>query len=99
MTLQQKNKIINMRLDGCSYTAISCALGIPVPTLKAFCQRHRETIQQHRCKNCGRPLTQPKGKRKKYFCSDRCRTTWWNRHPDEINRKAWYHLRCQACRI
>ena len=97
MTIGQKNKIINLRLDGCSYSTISQLLEIPVPTIKAFCQRHREEIQQRRCRTCGTPLKQPKGKRKKYFCSDRCRTTWWNTHPEAINRKAWYHLQCQIC--
>lgn len=31
------------------------------------------------------------------FCSDNCRTAWWNAHPEKVNRRAVYHFTCAHC--
>ena len=31
------------------------------------------------------------------FCSDACRTAWWNSHPDCVDRKAVYAYTCAHC--
>ncbi len=31
------------------------------------------------------------------FCSDKCRMAWWKAHPDQLNRKAIYHMVCAHC--
>ena len=38
----------------------------------------------------------PKRKKKK-FCSDACRMSWWNKNLDKVNRKAVYEFICPHC--
>ena len=33
--------------------------------------------ESYKCKYCGNPLVQTKGKKKKEFCSDKCRKQYW----------------------
>jgi endogenous inhibitor of DNA gyrase (YacG/DUF329 family) len=40
------------------------------------------------CKQCGIEIRLIKGKKKKQFCSDRCRWDWWNNHIKETKHKA-----------
>ena len=49
------------------------------------------------CKRCGTTITSIKGKKRKQFCSDRCRWDWWNSHIKEVNKKAFYTLTCKYC--
>ena len=49
------------------------------------------------CKNFGQPNEQRPGMKPRKFCSDKCRTTWWNSHLDQVSRKSVYHLECAAC--
>ena len=49
------------------------------------------------CKNCGQPIEPRPGLKPRKFCSDKCRTTWWNSHLDQVSRKSVYHLKCAAC--
>jgi len=106
MTQQQKETITKMRRDGFSYSRISMALGISENTVKSFCRRnnlgsaHTEPLVQKEgiiCRQCGTSLTQTAGVRQKRFCSDKCRMTWWNDHPEAVNRKAIYTFTCPIC--
>ena len=47
--------------------------------------------------NTVRLILQVKGRKAKYFCSDKCRNAWWNAHPEKVQRKAYYHLTCEYC--
>lgn len=49
------------------------------------------------CRNCGKQLTQTPGRKPVKFCSDTCRTHWWNSHLDKVNRKAFYSFTCAHC--
>ena len=40
------------------------------------------------CPQCGALLTQTTGRKRVKFCSDNCRTAWWNAHPEKVNRTA-----------
>lgn len=40
------------------------------------------------CKQCGIEIKSIKGKKKKQFCSDRCRWDWWNNHIKETKLKS-----------
>lgn len=40
------------------------------------------------CLNCGIEIRSIKGKKKKRFCSDRCRWDWWNNHIKEEKLKS-----------
>ncbi len=101
MTDLQKDQIRFMRLQGIGYVKIGQALGISNNTVRSFCRRNgldgelgKNTV---RCQQCGKPIKiTPKQKPRK-FCSDRCRTIWWNNHLDSVERKAVYHFTCAAC--
>jgi DNA-binding CsgD family transcriptional regulator/endogenous inhibitor of DNA gyrase (YacG/DUF329 family) len=106
MTQQQKETIIKMRRDGCSYSRIAADLSISENTVKSFCRRNnlggayagrgvkKEVIL---CRQCGTPIAQTIGIKQKLFCSDKCRLAWWNDHPEAVNRKAIYTFVCPTC--
>lgn len=97
MRLQDKIAINNMRLEGHSPSVIAAKLGLSASTVRSHIHRHPTIPGAKACKNCGRPLMQPKGRREKKFCSDSCRMAWWNSHQEDISRKAYYNLVCQHC--
>ena len=85
----------NMRLQGKSAGAIAAALGLSVNTVKSYLRRHPDMGCTHFCPQCGKPVMQAEGRKEKKFCSDQCRSRWWNSHPSEINKKAYYRLEQQ----
>jgi len=62
-------------------------------------RRRAEYIERalYLCPQCGALLTQTPGRKRVKFCSDNCRTAWWNAHPEKVNRKAVYHFTCAHC--
>lgn len=94
----QKEAILTMRQQGCSYPAIAERLILSPNTVKSICRRNgvrvlpTEKSAPDICKNCGAPLQQNTG-RKKTFCSDKCRYAWWN----QSRRKEPYQLTCFYC--
>ena len=97
MKLQDQIAINNMRLEGHSPSMIAAKLGLSPSTVRSHIHRHRHIPGTKSCKHCGQPLVQPKGRREKKFCSDRCRMAWWNSHKEEVNKQAFYKLTCQQC--
>lgn len=110
MTNEQRIKITDMRRWGCGYTAIAHAVGLSKDSVKAFCRGHglagvKAEISSPEaliskdscCMNCGAPLTQVTGAKRKKFCGPNCRQAWWNAHPEAINRKAIYPYVCPSC--
>ena len=97
MRLQDKITINNMRLEGHAPSVIAAALGLPPGTVRSYIHRHPIIPGTKSCKQCGKPLVQPKGRREKKFCSDSCRMDWWNSHQEDVVRKAYYTLYCQHC--
>lgn len=100
MTDQQKQAIRDMRFQNMSYAAIANTLMLSVNTVKSFCRRENISTSyisenQGRCKNCGGVLQHYPGAKRRIFCGDKCRYTWWNRQRKHINRK--YHLTCYGC--
>jgi len=113
MTYEQREANTRLRLGGYGYNRISQHLGINESTVKAFCRRHglkkedlvlpsvmEESIGKLPtcyCKNCGTKIIQQPGHKKKKFCSNHCRNTWWNAHLEEVNRRAVYDFICPTC--
>ena len=104
MTDKQKQAIRNMRRLGLSYSAIAESVGLPPNTVKSFCHRDKANASEHPsvtkesvCKYCGSPLTHRPGKKKKCFCSDKCRSDWWNRNRRWMRRKNAERLLCHHC--
>lgn len=95
---KQEIKAINeMRLRGKSPSEIALALGISVNTIRTHIRRHPEINGGKSCKNCGKPILQPLGRKEKLFCSDRCRMEWWNSHREQVRKKAYYTIVCSHC--
>ena len=40
------------------------------------------------CIRCGTEIKSIKGKKKKRFCSDRCRWDWWNNHIKQMKQES-----------
>lgn len=108
MTKEQKKQIIELRQTGYGYATIASSLGLTKNQVSAFCRRNQLTgtkasvhTEDHPapncCRNCGKQLTQTPGRKPVKFCSDTCRTHWWNSHLDKVNRKAFYSFTCAHC--
>lgn len=108
MTNEQKQQIIKLRQDGYGYATIASSLGLTKNQVSAFCRRSNltgtkaavhteEKPDPNCCRNCGKSLTQTPGRKPVKFCSDTCRTHWWNTHLDNVNRKAFYSFTCACC--
>lgn len=96
MTKQEIETLNLMRSHDKSAADIAIALGLSVNTVRSYIRRHplKDAVQVG-CRQCGKPVMQHKGRKAKYFCSDRCRNAWWNAHPEKVQRKAYYRLTCQ----
>ena len=108
MTQAQKDLIIVLRKQNLGYGIIARKLGFPRDRIRTFCLIHglterrsidvpKEKLGIEVCKNCGKDLIQSSHKRKRKFCCDECRHSWWALHQDKIKRKAFYHFKCPQC--
>lgn len=98
MTLEEKSKIYQLKKEGYGYKKIASELGISVSSVQSFLKRNPVDIDLlGTCKRCGMTIQSIKGKKRKQFCSDRCRWDWWNSHIKEVNKKAFYTLTCKHC--
>lgn len=108
MKIEDKRTITHLRTNGVSYSQIALRTGINKSTVKSFCRRNGLVpgkqgkpkivrITQGSCRQCGVTVIQYPGRKEKKFCSDRCRNTWWNRHLNEVKRKAMYEYDCPTC--
>lgn len=99
MTKQEIESLNTMRTRGKTARDISLALEISLNTIRSYIRRHPlEDAVRVECRQCGKPILQVKGRKAKYFCSDRCRNAWWNAHPEMVQRRAYYHLTCEYCK-
>ena len=97
MTEIQKKQIAEMRQAKLTFNEISNVTGIPVGTLKSFCRRNVVESADNACLKCGMKLQQTPHKRKKKFCSDKCRLSWWKDNRNFLKKKAMYVSACKHC--
>lgn len=110
MTNEQKETLALLRLEGFGYTSISKTVGLSVNTVKSYCRRNALPCEKADscssgekksyplyCRYCGKLLNQKPASKPRKFCSDKCRLAWWNSHPAEVNRKAYYTFVCAHC--
>lgn len=98
MTTEQRNKIYELRESGLGYKAIAKELSLSPSAVRCVCDtKKKEDALLGVCKNCGIKIRSIKGKKKRLFCSDKCRMIWWNNHKDQVNRKAYYTFICKGC--
>ncbi|MDO4555743.1 MAG: RNA polymerase subunit sigma-70 [Lachnospiraceae bacterium] len=105
MTEEQKVQIAALREQGNGYKKIAQLLSISENTVKSFCKRNcisRDEISVNddeiRCQCCGKTVKQNPGRKRKKFCSDRCRMKLWYEHLDQVQRKANYEYVCPVCK-
>lgn len=105
MTDAQKIQIENLREAGLGYKKIAEQMELSENTVKTYCRRHglggkmaeQGAANKDVCLCCGVGVKQNPGRKKKKFCSDKCRNKWWNAHLDKVNRKAVYIYACLTC--
>ena len=103
MTREQKLMIVSLRSQGLGYKRVADRLGIFINTVKSFCRRQKDKTHEEdqpgpfTCKCCGVTVKQTPGRKKKLFCSDKCRMKWWNEHPELVERRAFYEKTCPNC--
>lgn len=108
----EREQIIALRAFGQSYARIADALNLSVNSIKSFCRRNAmsgsagkpvaqiesETTQNATfCEQCGQLTVQTPGRKHKRFCSDTCRTAWWNAHRSQVRRKTMRTFCCARC--
>lgn len=98
MTTEQKNWIILMRKRGISYHTISQEIRVSINTVKSFCRRNGMcTSRGNRCIYCGGIITQLPGTKKRVFCSDKCKQTYWNKmRTTRVSKNKLPH-QCPVC--
>lgn len=80
---QQLLSISELRQKGLGYRAIASATGLTRDVVRYHCKANApnsEAPASSLCPNCGKPIVQPPTGRKKRFCSDACRRSWWQAH-------------------
>lgn len=97
MKKQEMDAIHEMRLQGKTVSEIALTLGISANTVRSHIRRHPEVFGGLNCEHCGKAICQSAGRKRKRFCSDRCRMGWWNSHRELVQKKAYYRLICVHC--
>lgn len=101
MNQLQANEIIRLRCKGLGYTKIAQELGLSENTIRSYCRRHGLNAEALKntsfCEQCGKAIVQKAKCKPRKFCSDTCRTQWWNSHLEQVNRKAIYSFICAYC--
>lgn len=100
MTANQEAMIRKMRLAGCGYGQIGKATGLSKNTVTSFCRRKgiESNADNHLliCTECGKIEPRSAIGRKRVFCSDKCRFSWYNKHRNLTERNAEKKV-CPAC--
>lgn len=97
--LQQKDLIIALREEGLSYREISERTGASSEYARSVYSRaqrkknHQFSVTDGICKFCGERLTYTAGAKKKQFCNDACRISYYNQH----NLRKPYIRDCEYC--
>ena len=108
MTNDQKEQITKLRESGLGYGEISVKTGLTKDAVKYYCKNHdlggkRSRIQAsddniQLCRFCGKPIAS-NGKRKRLYCSEECRRSWWKEHPQasKPREEAIHTITCKCC--
>ena len=98
MNNNEKAKINELRKQGYGYKKIAKELSITTSAARHACNASLdEEFLNGNCEQCGLKIKSIKGKKKKRFCSDKCRWLWWNNRQKKVNKKAYYTFRCKLC--
>ena len=73
-----EEEIIQLRQAGYGYKRIARMLDITIDEVRNTCSELDAARLSGQCKQCHTSITSIKGKKRKQFCSDRCRWDYWN---------------------
>ena len=76
--MNNDTKVIELKEKGFGYKRIANELSMKPEAVRYICQKHEQEDLIGKCKNCNLEMKSVKGKKKKTFCSDKCRWQWWN---------------------
>ena len=102
----QKQKIIAMRAAGYGYKKIAAELGLNRDIVRYFCKNTDievktivKKVNPNYCEQCNKYIQQPTRGRRRRFCCDDCRRSWWKEHPEAQihNSNAVYIINCVGC--
>lgn len=96
MTKDETQRVDALRRKGMGYGAIAQELGLSINTVKSYCRRHA-LPDGTACEECGAPIVQVAGRKRKRFCSDAWRNAWWNAHLSLVQRRAVRTVICAGC--
>lgn len=72
-------KIKELKEMGYGYKKIAKELSVTASAVRyAYTKINEEDSLVSNCKHCGITMKSTKGKKRKVFCSDKCRWQWWN---------------------
>ena len=101
MTEAEKLRIHKLSQEGLGYKKIAAALDLPVNSVKTYLRRHPVAEDAAAvpdiCERCGNPIIQTPHRKRKRFCSDSCRISWWNAHPDKGGKRTLHAFTCAYC--
>ena len=78
MSKHTQKEIERMRMDGYGPTRIAHELDLSINTVKSHIRRHPGMKNAVFCLQCGRGVPQTPGRKQKKFCSNTCRSRYWN---------------------
>jgi len=98
MNNKEKNKIVELKKLGYGYKKIAKELDLSLSIVRYACSKiNEDDLLIGSCENCGLKIKSIKGKKKKRFCSDKCRWKWWNKNQNQVDKKAFYTHVCTWC--
>jgi len=72
-------KILELRDKGYGYKRIANELSLGRDHVRYRCKKKDKNPLGGICKNCGKEITSIEGKKRRVYCSDKCRYRWWNK--------------------
>ena len=95
-------RIKKLRMANYTYKDIAEIVGMSQNTVQSICQRagikctdipgknNKDLAEIQTCKYCGELFVNPWNRKGKTFCSDKCRSSWWNeqRRLGNVTKKA-----------
>jgi endogenous inhibitor of DNA gyrase (YacG/DUF329 family) len=88
------------------YAAIASKLNLTKDQVKYYCRTRglagvakAEDDLSSVCRFCGKDIVSLPHKKRRIFCSDKCRLAWWNSHPELVRRNGMHKLVCAECGV
>ena len=106
MTNAEKEQIASLRHAGCSYKEIAMRLAMNESTVKSHCFRNHLSdkdiplspeLSKGVCPQCGARIEQREKRKPRRFCSDTCRTKWWNNNRHLKHHRNLRTVKCPYC--